>query len=360
MLWNKRAALLLISLTSGRLIYVDDAGFAASFAVQRGLRPTASNRKATIRAPCSARSTGDGGASPLGSAIPSMRNCPNSYPATATGFKSIPREHLKRLALLILIFCGSNQASAAETSDLSAHDIAKLLQNPLADTISVPFANDTNFPLGPNRQAGNVLNIQPVIPFRVNSDWNLVTRTTVPLVSQPRLSSSDPAAFGLGDIVPMAVLSPSAPSNVTWGLGATFSVPTATNNSLGANRWAAGPAAVVLTMPDPWVFGLLASHLRSFAGSSSGARIDRTAVQYFVIYNFSSGWFLSSTPIITADWAAKSSNRWTIPVGAEIGKVFNLSGQAMSASVGLYRNVIRPTDSPDWQVRLNVSFVFPR
>lgn len=267
---------------------------------------------------------------------------------------------MKRFVLLFLISCGANQASIAETSDLSAHDIAKLLQNPLADTISLPFANDTNFPLGPDRRAGNVLNIQPVIPFRLNSDWNLVTRTTVPLISQPRLSPSDPATFGLGDIVPMAVLSPSTASNVTWGLGATFSIPTATSSSLGANRWAAGPAAVVLTMPDPWVFGLLVSHLSSFSGSSSGARIDRTAAQYFVIYNFPSGWFLSSTPIIAADWTAKSSARWIVPVGGEIGKVFNLSGQAMSASIGLYRNVIRPTDSPDWQVRLNVSFVFPR
>lgn len=96
-------------------------------------------------------------------------------------------EHMKRFVLLILISCAANQASIAETSDLSAHDIAKLLQNPLADTISLPFANDTNFPLGPDRRAGNVLNIQPVIPFRLNSDWNLVTRTTVPLISQPRL-----------------------------------------------------------------------------------------------------------------------------------------------------------------------------
>ncbi len=126
----------------------------------------------------------------------------------------------------------------------STQDLAKLAQNPLADTISIPFANETNFPLGPYGQTGNILNIQPVIPFSLNKDWNLVTRTTIPVVSPVQHSPSDTADFGVGDVIPLIALTPSHPGDVIWGVGPTFSLPTASSRHLGAGEWAAGPAAI--------------------------------------------------------------------------------------------------------------------
>jgi hypothetical protein len=252
-----------------------------------------------------------------------------------------------------------SQASAQQYPGLSAHDLAKLVQNPLADSVSIPFANDTNFPLGPYRQTGDILNIQPVVPFKLNNDWNLVTRTTIPIMSQVRLSSSDPPAFGMGDVVPMFLLSPSHPGDLIWGAGPTLSLPTATEKNLGTGQWAAGPSAVALIMPDPWVFGVLLSQWWTFASPRGGTPMNRTAAQLFIVYNFSDGWFLSSSPIITADWSAASRDRWTVPVGAEVGRVFEVGGQAMSAAAGLYYNAVRPGFGPDWQARLNLTLIFP-
>ncbi|MDR3468219.1 MAG: hypothetical protein P4M07_19980 [Xanthobacteraceae bacterium] len=249
--------------------------------------------------------------------------------------------------------------AAAQQPQLSAHDLAKLVQNPLADSISIPFANDTNFPYGPYRQTGNILNVQPVIPFRLNDDWNIITRTTLPFMSQVRMSPDDPPSFGMGDIVPMIALSPSRPGNVIWGAGPTFSLPTATAPNLGTGQWAAGPSAVVVVQPDPWVFGLLVSQWWSFAGPRAAAPMNRTAAQLFVVYNFSDGWFLSYSPIITADWSADSRDRWTVPVGGEVGRVFEVGGQAMSAAAGLYYNAVRPGIGPEWQARLNLTLIFP-
>ncbi len=248
---------------------------------------------------------------------------------------------------------------AQDSKPLSAHDLAKLVQNPLADSVSIPFAYDSNFPLGPYRQAGNVLYTQPVIPFKLGNDWNLVTRTTLPLTSQVRLSPTDGPTFGTGDVVPMLLFSPAHPGSVIWGVGPTFSLPTASDRRLGTGQWAAGPSAVAVVMPDPWVFGVLVSQWWSFAGPSGGALMNRTAAQLFIVYNFDSGWYLSSSPIITADWSATSRDRWIVPVGGEVGKVFEIGGQAMSASAGLYYNAVRPTFGPEWQARLNLTLIFP-
>ena len=56
-------------------------------------------------------------------------------------------------------------------------ELAKSTQNPVADLISLPFQNNTNFNFGPQEKTQNVLNIQPVYPVNLNDDWNLLTRT---------------------------------------------------------------------------------------------------------------------------------------------------------------------------------------
>ncbi|QGM46524.1 hypothetical protein [Methylocystis heyeri] len=158
------------------------------------------------------------------------------------------------------------------------------------------MANDTNFGVGPWRQPADYLQIQPVVPFHINEDWNLITRTTIPLMSQARISSAQGRENGIGDIVPILAFSPSHPGPVIWGFGPTFSLPTATDKTLGTRQWSVGPAAVVLIMPDPWVFGALVTQHWGFAGAHDVNRISRFSAQLFAIYNFPDGTFLSSTP----------------------------------------------------------------
>ena len=79
-------------------------------------------------------------------------------------------------------------ASTPAIAEMSAEDLAKLAQNPVGILISLPFQNNTNLHYGPERGTQNILNIQPVIPISINKDWNIITRTIVPVISMPDLA----------------------------------------------------------------------------------------------------------------------------------------------------------------------------
>ncbi|MBW1825539.1 MAG: transporter, partial [Deltaproteobacteria bacterium] len=129
-------------------------------------------------------------------------------------------------------------------------DLAKQTQNPVANLISLPLQNNTNFGIGPDDETQNILNIQPVWPFSIGEDWNLITRTILPVVSQGRIN-------GLGDTTFTGFFSPKDSSKLTWGVGPVFLIPTATDNTLGSDKWGAGASAVLLVMPGKWVVGSL-------------------------------------------------------------------------------------------------------
>lgn len=262
----------------------------------------------------------------------------------------------RRALLLALALAGG--ARAEEAAPLSAHDLARIAQNPLADTVMLPLANETNFGIGRERKTGNILNVQPVIPLRLGPDWNLITRVTVPVVAQPRLSPTEGSNVGIGNLVPIMAFSPAQSGAVAWGVGPTFLLPSATGRTLGTRNWAAGPAAIALLQPDPWTLGALFTHWWSFAGPAGERPVNRTAVQLFAIYNFADGGYLSYSPIITAEWARPSGQRWTLPVGLEYGRVFEWGGQAMSASAGAYYNALHPPGEASWQLRAGLTLIF--
>jgi hypothetical protein len=238
-------------------------------------------------------------------------------------------------------------------------DLQKKVQNPVADLISVPFQNNFNFKTGSKDEMVNVLNIQPVIPFNLNEDWNLITRTIVPIINQPSLFPGMDSAFGLGDINPSFFLSPAKPSKVIWGVGPAFTFPTATDELLGSEKYSAGPTGVFLVMDGPWVYGALANNQWSYAGW--GERdFNMMLVQPFLNYNLPKGWYLTSSPIITADWVADSDNTWTVPVGGGVGKLFKLGKMPVNAQLGAYYNVERPEYGSEWQLRLQIQLLFPK
>ena len=157
----------------------------------------------------------------------------------------------------------------------------------------------------------------------------------MPIINQPSPAPGIRSAFGLGDINPTLFLSPANSGKVIWGVGPTMTFPTATDSLLGNGKWSAGPALVVLTMPGHWVLGALANNQLSFAGWGKKG-VNAMLVQSFVNYNFSHGWYLTSSPIITANWLAASEDRWTVPLGGGFGKLFKLgkaSGQYSAGSL---------------------------
>jgi hypothetical protein len=205
-------------------------------------------------------------------------------------------------------------------------ELAKKTQNPVADLISVPFQSNFNFGAGPNGATIYVLNVQPVIPLTLTEDWNLITRVITPVINQPLLFEGGESAFGLGDINPTFFLSPAKPGKLIWGVGPTFTLPTATDSLLGSSQWSIGPAAVALSMQGPWVFGALANQQWSFAGWGD-RDVSQLLIQPFVNYNLPDAWYLVSAPIITADWEASSGNKWTVPLGGG-GRETVQAGQA--------------------------------
>jgi hypothetical protein len=250
---------------------------------------------------------------------------------------------------------GVIEAGEDETAEL-----ARAAQNPVASMISLPFQNNTTFEFGPKEKTLNVLNIQPVWPFSLNVDWNLITRTIVPVVSQPSLFSGQDRETGLGDTVFTAFLSPAGGGKLIWGVGPAFLLPTATDDRLGADKWGAGPSAVLLTMPGNWVIGSLFSNIWSFGGSGD-QDVNLFTWQYFVNYNLPQGWYLVSAPIITANWKASSGNKWTVPFGGGFGKIFRIGSlPPMNANVQGFYNVERPDFVGRWGLRVQLQLMFPR
>jgi opacity protein-like surface antigen len=237
-------------------------------------------------------------------------------------------------------------------------DLAKQSQNPIADLVSVPFQSNTNFNAGPFNRTQEVLNIQPVVPLHLNSNWNLITRTIIPVMSQPNpISNSN--TNGIGDITEELFLSPTHPGPLIWGVGPVFTVPSATDPILGQGKVLAGPTIVLLTTPGHWVLGVLANNQWSVGGDPLRRSVNQFLLQPFVNYNLPHGWFLTTSPLMTADWLAAPGQQWTVPVGGGLGRVFKLGDQPVSMYVSAYYNAIRPDLAPTWQLRTELSLLFP-
>ena len=253
-------------------------------------------------------------------------------------------------------------AASPALAEMSAEELAKLAQNPVGNLVSVPFQNNTNLNFGPEKKTQNVLNIQPVIPISVSDDWNVITRTIVPVISMPSLYPGDDRTNGVGDTVLTAFLAPAKPGHFIWGAGPVVQIPTNSNSELGNKNWGLGPSVVALHLEkgDPWVYGVLVNNIWSLSSNKQGGAYNNGLIQPFVNYNFDGGFYLTSAPIITADWKAESSQRWTVPVGGGLGKIFHLGRLPVNTQLSAYYNVVTPDNGANWQIRAQVQFMFPK
>jgi len=263
-------------------------------------------------------------------------------------------------ALALGVTLALRVAQAAEEE--SATELAKKTQNPVADLISVPFQSNFNFNTGTKDATVYVLNVQPVIPLHLSKEWNLITRIITPIINQPSLFDGpnriSGSAWGLGDINPSFFLSPARPGAFIWGVGPTFTLPTATDFRLGSREFSLGPTAVALTMQGPWVVGALINNQWSVAGWGD-KDVNQMLLQPFVNYNIGDGWYLTSSPIVTANWKAESGDKWTVPVGAGVGKLFKVGKLPINTSIQGYYNAEKPQFAADWQLRFQVQFLLP-
>jgi hypothetical protein len=280
-----------------------------------------------------------------------------------------PRQIFRRLIIFCLLIA-LPLADAAQ-QEPSAEDLAKKTQNPVADLISVPLQSNWNFGAGSRNKTIYILNIQPVIPISISQEWNLIRRVIMPVINQPALFAGSNGATGLGDINPTFFLSPAKPGELIWGFGPTMTLPTATDRDLGSGKWSIGPAGVVLTVHGPWVYGALLNNQWSVGGWGENA-VNAMLLQWFVNYNLPDGWYLTTSPVVTANWKAdRGRDVWTVPVGGGFGKLFRM-GQVMplegspmaklpiNTQLGAYGNVAKPEFGPEWQLRFQIQFLFPK
>lgn len=269
------------------------------------------------------------------------------------------RRWLYLAMLMTLLFAVVGTGSSAQASE-SESELAKKTQNPVADLISIPFQNNINFGIGPHNRMQNLLNVQPVIPMKLNSEWNLVTRSILPIIKQPNLATSSDSIWGIGDLNVTAFLSPANSGSVVWGAGPSVQFPTATDDATGTRKWTAGPSAAVAVLQGAWVFGGLVRQDWSFAGNDDRRSTSTGLIQPFLNYNLPGGWFLMTSSTITVDWEARGGNRWTVPVGGGFGKVQHIGGFPFSLTAQAYANVVRPDLAPDWTLRFAMAILLPK
>ncbi len=260
-----------------------------------------------------------------------------------------------------ILFAAVPPVRAQDTPQGDDADLAQELSNPIADLITLPIQMNFDDNIGP-RDKGKKLqtNIQPVIPFNVNEDWNLITRTIMPVIYQDDIFPGAGSQFGLGDINMSLFFSPKRPtaSGVIWGAGPVLLLPTATDDLLGAEKWGAGPSAIALTVRGPWTMGVLANHVWSYAGASDRQDISSSLVQPFVAYTWPSAWTASVQSEATYNWKAED---WSVPINVAISKLVRWGKLPVSLQAGVGYWAESAAGGPEeWRFRLQANFVLPK
>jgi hypothetical protein len=263
---------------------------------------------------------------------------------------------------MIALVATAMMLSTTASSHLLAQDadLAKKLSNPVASLISVPFQFNYDSGYGPLDGHKSVLNIQPVIPISINDDWNVISRTIVPIIWQNDIAGDSGRQFGVGDVLQSFFFSPKQPTagGLIWGAGPAFLLPTGTEPLLGGEKLGIGPTVVLLKQNEGFTYGALANHIWSVAGDDSRDDISSTFLQPFVSYTTPGAWTFTLNTESTYDW---KSDQWSVPINASVAKLVNIGKQPVSFQIGARYWAAAPDNGAEgWGVRAGVTLLFPK
>ena len=258
----------------------------------------------------------------------------------------------------ILLLCATLPAQADEAGD---GELALQLSNPVAALISVPLQFNYDQDIGPAEEGDRwQLNVQPVVPFSLNDEWNLISRTILPVVRQSDIFPGARTQDGVGDVVQSIFFSPKAPtaSGWIWGAGPVLLLPTGSNDLLTTDRWGVGPTAVMLKQSKGWTRGVLANHVWSFAGEDRRADVNATFLQPFLTYTTPTRWTFSLNTESSYDW---ENEQWSVPVNVSASNLLRFGNQLVSLGGGLRYWLDSPDSGADGVgFRITMTLLFPR
>lgn len=258
-----------------------------------------------------------------------------------------------------LVLIGSAGLIGSFPAKSEDEEYAKKLANPISELVSVPFQFNYDGGYGPENGTKSILNVQPVIPFSLNKDWNVISRTIVPIVSQYNVVGKSGKQSGLSDITQSLFFSPKEPtsSGLIWGAGPAFLIPSATNSLLGGEKWGAGPSVVLLKQEGSLTYGALANHIWSFAGNQNRRNISSTFLQPFFSLTTSDAWTFGVDAESSYDW---NDERWSVPANLTVSKIVKFGSQLVSFQIGTRYWVTAPEYGPsNLGLRAGVTFLFP-
>ena len=259
------------------------------------------------------------------------------------------RKLITKLFILLALF-SFNKLNAQEKT---AEELAKMAQNPLANMMSFPFQNNTTFGIGEFNRTANILNIQPVLPF---FNGHLITRTIIPIISQP-VDESDNLS-GIGDINTTAFYSPTPKNGLTLGVGPTLVIPTGTDVS--SKKFSMGGSFLMLKMSKKVVYGFLLGNTWSVAGKEEAPDVSSMIFQYFFNYNLPKGWYFATGPILTANWEATDGNKWTVPFGGGGGKIIRIGKIPFNLQAQAFYNAVKPDGAGGFSTRFQIQLMLPK
>lgn len=252
---------------------------------------------------------------------------------------------MTRLAcVLALGMLGSALAWPAAAQE--AEDLAKKLNNPISDLVSVPLQFNWEFGIGPDDDTWHVQNLQPVVPFRITDRTNLIGRLIMPSINSPGSTTA-------GDMVFSMFFSPRASTRVIWGAGPVMLLPRT------GEKWGIGPTVVILKQEGPWTYGALLNHIWSFAGDESASDVNQTFVQPFLAHTNKKALTLTIQSESTGNWEAASGDEWSVPLNVIVSKLarFGMFPASYGAGAGVY--LASPSGGPEWKLRSFVTLLLP-
>ena len=252
-------------------------------------------------------------------------------------------------------FLVSAQPSAAQTAD----ELAKKLSNPVANLISVPFQYNYNSGFGDGDGQQSYINIQPVIPISISPNWNLISRTILPVVNQSDFTDGYGSKTGLGNITQSFFVSPKEPTKggLTWGVGPVLQIPTATDG-IAPNQWGAGITGVALKQANGWTMGILANHVWSIGKSDQYGDSSNTFLQPFLSYTTPKATSVGINTESSYNWETED---WSVPINLTVAQIIKLGGKPVQLTGGVRYWADSPEAGPDgWGARLAVTYLFPK